>query len=311
MSMNPSRIGQINSAGDARALFLKVFSGEVLTEFNETNVFKSRHRVRTIDHGKSAQFPAMGKGGADYHTPGALITGTAVPHAEMVITIDDLLVAPRFIANIDEAMNHYDVRSEYSRDVGRALARRYDDNVARTLILTARSATRVAGGNGGTLITSANSRTSAPALITAVKDAVVALDQKDVPADERSTFLTPAQYYMLVESGDKAISTDFNPGGNGSVAEGKVFRLFGTELVKTNHLPMSNVTTGPTKYQGNFANTAAIVAHKSAAGTVELMGLAVEMEYKIEYQGTLLVARYAVGHGALRPESAVEIRTAV
>jgi hypothetical protein len=53
--MVPSRLGQANGAGDALALFLKVFAGEVLTAFAETNVAMPRHLVRTITSGKSAQ----------------------------------------------------------------------------------------------------------------------------------------------------------------------------------------------------------------------------------------------------------------
>jgi len=49
-----SRIGQINGAGDVDALFLKVFSGEVLTSFEKTNVMMDKHQVRTITSGKSA-----------------------------------------------------------------------------------------------------------------------------------------------------------------------------------------------------------------------------------------------------------------
>ena len=45
-------------------------------------------------------------------------------------------------------------------------------------------------------------------------------------------------------------------------------------------------------------------------GTVKLMDLAVESEYDIERQGTLMVAKYAAGHGVLRPEAAVQIQTA-
>lgn len=49
-----SRTGQANAAGDALALFLKVFSGEVLTEFARTVVFTDKHFVRQIANGKSA-----------------------------------------------------------------------------------------------------------------------------------------------------------------------------------------------------------------------------------------------------------------
>jgi hypothetical protein len=51
-----NRIGQINGAGDASALFLKVFGGEVMTAFEENNVVSDKHMVRTIQNGKSAQF---------------------------------------------------------------------------------------------------------------------------------------------------------------------------------------------------------------------------------------------------------------
>ena len=49
-----SSIGQINGAGALDALWLKVFAGEVLTAFEETNIFLALTRVRTISSGKSA-----------------------------------------------------------------------------------------------------------------------------------------------------------------------------------------------------------------------------------------------------------------
>ena len=41
-----------------------------------------------------------------------------------------------------------------------------------------------------------------------------------------------------------------------------------------------------------------------------LMDLATEMDYDIRRQGTLMVAKYAMGHGVLRPEAAVGIKEA-
>lgn len=46
-----SNPGQNLSAGDRDALFMKMFSGEVLTAFARTSVMMSRHVVRTIPHG--------------------------------------------------------------------------------------------------------------------------------------------------------------------------------------------------------------------------------------------------------------------
>lgn len=47
----PSRIGQIKGTGDTRALFLKVFSGEVLTTFNAKTIMKEKTRTRSITSG--------------------------------------------------------------------------------------------------------------------------------------------------------------------------------------------------------------------------------------------------------------------
>jgi len=48
---------------------------------------------------------------------------------------------------------------------------------------------------------------------------------------------------------------------------------------------------------------------KEAVGTVKLLDLAMESEYDIRRQGTLMVAKYAMGHGILRPECAIELAT--
>jgi len=41
-----------------------------------------------------------------------------------------------------------------------------------------------------------------------------------------------------------------------------------------------------------------------------LMDLGLESEYDIRRQGTLFVAKYAMGHGVLRPEAAIELALA-
>lgn len=305
-----ARLGQINSAGDPRALFLKVFSGEVLTAFAESNVFMPRHMVRSISSGKSAQFPATHKATASYHVPGTEIVGQVINNGERTIDLDDLLIAPVFIASIDEAMAHYEFRSEYSKQCGAALSRTFDKNVAQVMALAARASATVTGGNGGTRIVAANSKTDMTVLIDAIFDAVQALREKDVPEGDTSVFLPWGLYLSLVSSGSKALDRDLNPEGNGSVASGKIYRVAGVPLVPTNNLPSTNVATGPTAYQGDFSTTTALVAHRSAVGTVKLIDLATEMAYDIRRQGTLIVAKMAVGHGILRPESAVEIATA-
>lgn len=309
-NMTVSAPGQKDGSGDARDMYLKLFAGEVLGAFSETNVAMSRHVVRTISAGKSAQFPATWKATAAYHTPGDMIVGQVINGNERVITIDDQLVSSVFIADIDEALTHFDVRSEYAKQCGASLAKVLDQNILQVGVLSARASATVSGGNGGTVITSASSKTDADALVAAAFDAAQAMDEKDVPSQERYLFLKPDQYYLLVNSSSKVIHRDYNPSPNGSIAKGEILSVAGLEIVKTNNLPSTNITTGPTAYRGDFRTLSALAMHRSACGTVKLVDLAVESDYMLQNLGTLVVAKLAVGHGILRPESAVEIKTA-
>lgn len=51
-----ARPGQVNGSGSADTNFLKLFGGETLTAFRETNVALANTIVRNISQGKSAQF---------------------------------------------------------------------------------------------------------------------------------------------------------------------------------------------------------------------------------------------------------------
>lgn len=44
--------GQVLGTGDRRALFMKVFAGEVLTAFTQSSIMMNKHIVRTISSGK-------------------------------------------------------------------------------------------------------------------------------------------------------------------------------------------------------------------------------------------------------------------
>ena len=315
----PSRLGVVNGASPSdfattNTLFLKVFAGEVLTAFDETNVMKDLHVSRTIASGKSASFPVTGKANAAYHTAGTPLLGTqAIKHNEIVINIDDVLVADTFIANIDEAKNHYDVRAEYSRLLGMALAKEFDTRTMRVGLLAARGAATITGQNGGSALVSANSGTDGATLAAAIFNAAQILDEKDVPENDRVAIVKPEQYYNLVQT-TSVINRDW--GGAGVYADGTVLRVAGIQIVKSNNLPTANVAavSGENNtYSGDFSTTTALVMQKSAIGTVKLMDLAVERtsgDFEVMYQGTLMVAKYAMGHGVLRPECAVEIKSA-
>ena len=318
-----SRLGAVNAGtSDYQELFLKVFSGEILTAFAENNVFNDKlHTTRTITSGKSAQFPVTGTASAAYHTPGNQLTGGAILHNEKVINIDDLLIAQTFVAQIDELMNHFDVRSIYAQELGKALAKTYDQNVAKQIANASRASTpNLTGGDGGKVLTLANGNTASAdvtgdELAAAIYDIAEEFDTRDIPATDRFVVLPPAEYYKLPESATRTIDTDYNPGGNGSFASGRVQQIAGMPVIMSNNVPQANVSSNPTgannTYSGDDSKTIGLVFHKSAVGTVKLLDMTTEIsgsDYGIQYQGTLMVAKYALGHGILRPEAAATIK---
>ena len=192
---SPASIGKVNASGSEDALFLKVFSGEVLTAFERSSVTQGAEMVRSISNGKSASFPVMGRIAAAYHTPGTEITGTDVNHNEKVITINDLLVSSAFLSNIEEAKNHWDVRSAYSNEIGRALAFQKDKHILQTIGQASLVTTpNVTGGDTTSNITntgiaSATDATAANAMIDAIFAAAKELDANYVPSEGRKLSL--------------------------------------------------------------------------------------------------------------------------
>ena len=218
--VDPSRLG-LDSAGSAgnEDLFLKVFSGEVLTTFEENNVMLPLTRVRTISSGKTAQFPVTGVASAVYHTPG---------------------------------------------------------------------------------------------------DSIFA----DEAADGRFCLLSPDNYYQLLTQQLDAINRDYNPDSNGSISAGDIVSVAGVRILKSNHIPTGNEAGGSadatlgndlinndlfgagTGYSGqDFSGTCGVVFQTEGVGTVKLMDLSMESEYYMERLGTMLLAKYAMGHGVLREEA--------
>jgi hypothetical protein len=312
---NPVSVGRANAGGSEDALFLKVFAGEVITSFDRASKTAGADMVRSIASGKSATFPVMGRVAAAYHTAGAEINGSDVNHNEKVITINDLLTSSVFLSNIEEAKNHWDVRSAYSQEIGRALAFTKDKHILQTIGQASLASANVSDsgyGAGATItntgIASATDATAANAMIDALFGAAKQLDANYVPSEGRKCFMRLEEYYKLANA-TNAVNVDFS--GNGSIAEGKVLKIAGIELVPVAHFVASNVNSGVDQGSAtaggsnpqavNLTNYVALVSHPSAVGTVKLMDLAVEKEYDIRRQGTLLVAKYAMGHGVLRP----------
>ena len=332
------RPGAVNGAADAAVSLLKVFGGEVLATFEETNVMMGLTRTKAVGgNAVSWNFPVLGTALTDYHTPGEnLLTESGylntILGGERTISADKLLTSTVFIDKLDMMLNHWDARAEYSRELGRALAKTVDINLLRVLF----NAAHVTAGSlftaspGGQLVISATGDTDPGQFVASIFALKQAFDEDDVPKNDRVLVMSPAQMRLLfasataVASGLEWINADYTPGGNGrGLREGTVPRLAGFDLVETNHIDTGVGTFGDStnafsatadnNYEytlGAGENIVAMGFQREAIGTVKIGDMAVESEYKIEYQGDVLVAKMALGHGILRPECAGTIQKA-
>lgn len=255
LDVTTSRYGASNGGADKWALFLKVFSGEVLSLFEAKTVMKPLITVRSISQGKSATFPLYGSLAAKFHKPGENLLEssngylTEVKFAERVLNIDGQLVAGSFVADIDELLNHWDVRGPIATEIARQLAYYFDRVSIHTMIAAARTnsapITYKTSGDQD-LVGYVDSSTvgaswSAGNFISACYKAAANFDAKDVPEEGRFMLVSPTNYWNLVSSGNAAVqSSDYSP-GNSNIAAGKLYQIAGFRLVKTPFLPSVNM----------------------------------------------------------------------
>ena len=283
-----TRQGQLNSAGDARALYLKLFSGEMFKGFQHESIARDMVMKRTLKNGKSLQFIYTGRTTAEFHTPGNSILGNsdgAPPVAEKTITCDELLISSAFVYELDETLAHYELRGEISKKIGYALAEKYDRLIFRAIAKGARQASPVSKTNfkepGGTQIQVGSGTGSdadaydAGKLVTAFYDAAAALDEKGVSSQGRVAVLNPRQYYALIQqTGDSGL---INRDVQGSALQsGKgVVEIAGIKIYKSMNIPFLakhgvayGGTTGKTSPSnlGDHVGTAIADGRKSVTG---------------------------------------------
>ena len=247
-----TRQGQSNSTGDARALYLKLFSGEMFKGFQHETIARDMVMKRTLKNGRSLQFIYTGRTTAEFHTPGNSILGNsdgAPPVAEKTITCDDLLISSAFVYELDETLAHYELRGEISKKIGYALAQKYDRLIFRQIAKGARQASPVSKTNfvepGGTQIRvgtgNATEAYDAAKLVDAFYDAAAALDEKGVSSDGRVAVLNPRQYYSLINTVSSGVITSglINRDAQGTALQSGqgVVEIAGIKIYKSMNIP--------------------------------------------------------------------------
>ncbi len=320
--------GKGSTDTDKLALFLKVFAGEVLTAFTRRTVTMDKVMTRTIANGKSAAFPVMGRSAGKYLKAGDSLDDqrTAMKHSEKVITIDGLLTDDVLIYDIEDAMNHYDVRAEYSAQLGEALALAADGaNLAEMAKLCNLVSTRnenIAGLGTPSVLSLGIAGETDPvvigkAIISGLTLARAKLTKNYVPSGDRFFYTTPENYSAILAA---LMPNAANYAALIDPETGNIRNVMGFTVVEVPHLTAGGAegigfdgqsdglhafpATGTPEAPVAINTVVGLFSHRSAIATLKLKDMSLERARRPEYQADQIIAKYAMGHGGLRPEAA-------
>ena len=110
------------------------------------------------------------------------------------------------------------------------------------------------------------------------------------------------------------LNRDFQADTAGGISSrGETIKIDGVTVVKSRNIPNSDesAATGVySKYRADFQNTVGVMWCPQAVATVKLMDISMENERDVRRLEDFMVAKMFVGHGTMRPEMAVEFKTA-
>ena len=319
-SVNPAQLtqlGQANMAGDTRALYLKLFSGEMFKGFQNNTIARDLVMKRTLKNGKSMQFIYTGRTKSEFHTPGNSILGdsnNAPPVAEKTITVDDLLISSAFVYELDEVLSHYDLElRNLSRKIGYALAEKYDRLIFRAIARGARAASPITKSGyvepGGTQIRVGTNNQASDAyvpasLINAFYDAAAAMDEKGVSSEGRVGVLNPRQYYELIQAVGSNGLVNRDVQGSALQSGNGIIEIAGIKIYKSMNIPF--FSSYGTKYGSASAtnpgvadpgNTGSFVAEAVEDAATDVTGINNEYGEETEFANScgLIFQREAAG----------------
>lgn len=287
----------------------------------------------------------MGRTSAHYLKAGQSLDDKRkeIKHSEKTISIDGLLTTDVLIYDIEDAMNHYDVRSEYSRQLGEAMAMAADTanyaEMAKLVNLKNTSGAQAENIKGlgqspviyvgkGTIDLGQPSKLG-EAVIQGLTQARAEFTKNYIPTGDRTFFTSPDIYSAILAA---LMPNAANYAALIDPETGNIRNVMGFEVVETPHMTKADeaVTNNADALDGaghvfpatgsditwasgalpdsgsaivGADNILGLFMHRSAVATLKLKDMALERARRPEYQADQIIAKYAMGHGGLRPEA--------
>jgi len=302
--------GENNGSGTARELYQQKAATDVLRYFKVTNVAKELITNESISDGKSKAFPIVGNATASSRDEKTLaeLSLDSVKATERLIVIEDMTVAHSWISDLDQAMAHYNSKSAHIESIGRALAKKVDEDIIAKVIEAGLINDGTAASGAGlkdfdddvfssvALTSNAGIPTMTGAQVQAqMADAMTEFRDKDCVGDP--VFLVrPQPYFALLnnpaQTGLTWVSDEF-------AQSGKVPMVLGARVVYSPHFPAIDDSTS------GVPNAVGVLFAKECVGSLELLSVNIKTDYIPQRLADLMVGKMAIAYGILNHGSAI------
>jgi len=274
--------------GIANNFIPALWSDEVIGAYKSSLVLANL--VTKMSHkgkkGDTIHIPKPTRGTASAKSANTQVTLSAATNTVVDISINKHYEYSKLIEDIAEVQALASMRKFYTDDAGYALATQVDDD-----LFTAAQAL-----NGGTLVSGATGVSEASADITdaGIRVMMLALDNADVPMDNRALVLPPVAASDLLGI-DRFTEQAFIGDGN-AIKTGKIGNIYGLDVYISSNCPTSG------------SDRIGVLLHRDAIVFAEQVGVRTQTQYKQEYLGDLFTADTIYGVGELRDDAGIPFK---
>jgi N4-gp56 family major capsid protein len=287
-----------NSQAAANTFVPKLWSDEILVS-REKNLVAASFFKRINHKGKKGDtiiIPLISNLQAnDMSQVGAPIAPQVTAEGLKTVTLDKWKETSNGYNDLLMAQSRYDIRGEYTKKAGYALAERIDTDIFALFPATLSAAYKVIGSDGITQWDStANGNTGNGADITDIglRRMIQTLEDNLTPMDGVALFIPPSQKNAML--GIDKFTLFQNIGRTSELQRGTFGEIYGIPVKVSTNLPTVLATDGVTSYK------VAILAHKDSVCSAIQMDVRTQAQYKIEYLSTFVVSDMIYGVAALR-----------
>ena len=334
--------GPSGGVAGANKLWLPLWSGEVINAYDEYNIFENLVTTKTLSGGFSYEFPVTGTVALNASwDAGEELLGGDSSSTTFKVNLDKRPMAAHFETdNVDLLVTQWDYRSELARQAGLTLANTRDKQIISALIAAGCVAPLASDPRGFAIANmpapkvvstatsaigvavSACTDTVGLEILQQIENYLVFMQEQNYPVQTVYCAVPPKVFQVIRAMGvprandkfaNKPLFTagDDYGGAGASIAVGMnmltdSLDYMGVKIIKTNHIPRTDLTVGQAKYNLTVATGGVdifgIIFQPEAVAGLSLMGMKVDTVQDVRRNTQFTVASMLKGTGVIRPE---------